>query len=169
MISQDEVVTRAEASAIALSGSIDDKVTYHPERYVEDIVDTVLNREENLRLIIKNYTLMDKGIDTMYVYETGTKEKVHFRHNAVDISLILQDSLIYTRTFTKESLPNIDFTGEFGRASLLHSIWMNEYNKQEGIITLFSTVCVPDTDWCNFYKIQIDQKGKLHIVLAEQT
>lgn len=165
----EEETPRAQASNIALSGFISDKVTYHPEQYEEDIADTVLNQEVNLRLVIKNYTLMDKGIDTVYVYENGTKERIHFRHNASDIKLSLGDSVIYSKAFTKESFPNIDFTDEFGKTSMLNSIWLSEYDKKKGMITLFTTVCVPDTDWCNIYKIYIDREGKQTIVLTEQT
>lgn len=166
---KDEEATQPQASDIALPGFISDKITYHPEQYGENIVDTVLNQEANLRLVIKNYTLMDKGIDTVYVYENGTKERIHFRHIASDIKLILGDSLIYSKTFTKESLPNIDFTDDFGKASMLNPIWLNEYDRKKSTITLFTTACVPDTDWCNFYKIYVDHEGKQNIVLAEQT
>ncbi|PTX20170.1 uncharacterized protein DUF4738 [Pontibacter mucosus] len=166
---QDAEITPLQASDLAPLGLKSEKITYHPEQYEEDIVDTVLNQEANLRLVLKNYSLMDRGIDTVYVYENGTRERIHFRHHASDIKLSLGDSLIYSETFTKENLPSIDFTDEFGRASRLNQIWLNEFNREENIITLFATVCVPDTDWCNFYKIYIDHEGKQRIVLAEQT
>lgn len=146
-----------------------DIVTYHPDKYEETIDDTVLNKKSNLRLYIKNYTLMDKGIDTTFIYDDGVIEKVHFRHNAAEIKITFGDSVLYSNSFSKNNLPGIETDKEFKNASIFHRIWLDNFNQETGLITLFCTVCVPDTDWCNFYKIYIDRKGKQKVILAEQT
>ena len=146
-----------------------EKITYDPKQYEETIEDSILNAESNLRLFIKNYTLLDQGIDTVYEFENGIKERFFFRDKATEIKLTLKDSIIYSKTFKKENLPEINIKDSFGKTSLLHRIWLDNYNKENSIITLFCTVCVSDSDWCNIYKIFIDKEGKQKIVLAEQT
>ncbi len=143
-------------------------ITYHPQEYQEKLEDTLLSQLGRIRVTIRKYPSMNKGKEQIYEYKGGTKERVHFRDMYADITVSRGDSSIFKETIGLQSFSQIR-DEEFLQKAVLTAVWVDSLDSITQQVIINCNLCVPDTDWCYFFKIRIDPDGNKTVQLEETT
>src|SRR5690606_36226016 len=139
---------------------------FHPEKFHEEVQDTVLNKIDGIHLKLTRYPRMDKGRYELYEYENGIIEGVFFRDYVGHIELKIRENVVFDYQFEKEGFSEIE-DEEFMKYAILHSLRLDNYDPKNGEVKIWCTVAVPDTDWLYLFEFKIDESGKIERKLLE--
>jgi hypothetical protein len=143
--------------------TLDTVTTYIPQKYEENIIDSLLDVDINFRVIIKKSTLMDKFVIQTFEQSENVK-KIVYRDSKINIKVTVGEKTIFDRTLTKETFPQIG-DEDFLNQAIMNRVWIEKYDKEEQCLTMSCNVIVPDTDWSYYFSINVDTKGRNEILL----
>jgi hypothetical protein len=141
-------------------------ISYEPEKYQEQLTDTLLDVATDLRLLIKYYTLMDKGFEVPFD-AADKKEIVHYRDFAADITLKQRDKIIYSGTLKKEFFKN-KIESSFFSQSYLSSVSVDRYDPSTVIVKIRCMLVMIESDSSYIFHLIIDKDGNTKIELIEE-
>lgn len=137
---------------------------YIPEKYEEEILDTLLDAEYQFRVFIKKSTLMNRFVVQTIELENKQIQKLVYRDKSILIKVTNKDKTLLDTLLTKEMLPQIG-DKEFLSKAIMYGTWVEKYDKNKQEVKLSFNVIVPDTDWGYNFIINVDHKGKREILL----
>ena len=144
-----------------------DKKEYFRE-YRDDlisyIVDTIFSNNTHLTIT--------RSYQDSFITDEWTQEDTIYRVSYYDLSynLLLKegDQVIIDTSFNKSNIIN-PADSSFAQIAQFHGYWINRIDTIKNNITLYGTICKPDTDWCLFFNHIIDLKtGNIEFVVPEQ-
>ena len=147
-----------------LEASGDTIISIYPESFEEEIIDSLLDIDKNIRLIIKISTRMDKYVSKVYVLDSNRIEKYVYRDKAISFNLLVDDAIRLDTTILKENLTQIG-DEDFLKQSTMHRAWIRDYDRVNNTIYTRFNATVPDTDWAYAFVIVIDIDGNCKIEL----
>jgi len=155
-----------EKNETSLHLKADTITRFEPEKYTVETKDTILDTENNFRVIIKKTNRMDKYI-TQIINIDGTHiQKLNYRDNSINVKVQVGNTLRFDTTLVKENLQAIG-DDDFLSKSILNNIWIDSYDKAKQTVSMSFKVLVPETDWSYDFSLTVDKKGK-HKLLLEQ-
>ena len=155
-----------EKNETSLQLKADTITRFEPEKYTVETKDTILDTENNFRVIIKKTNRMDKYI-TQIINIDGTHiQKLNYRDNSINVKVQVGNTLRFDTTLVKENLQAIG-DDDFLSKSILNNIWIDSYDKAKQTVSMSFKVLVPETDWSYDFSLTVDKKGK-HKLLLEQ-
>lgn len=147
--------------------SIETKFRYEPEEHLEESIDTLLDKDNNIRLKLKRYSL-DSGFEVPFEYG-NTIETVFFRDFAVDLKLMIDDSLITETKFQKDDFKSKIDDIDFLKMAYLSFVDFEDYNAENQEIKLTIMLVMIETDYAYIFEIKHDKQGQSTITLKETT
>ena len=147
--------------------SIETKFSYEPKKHIEESIDTLLDKENNIRLNLKRYSL-DSGFEIPFEYG-NTIETVFFRDFAVDLTLTIDDSLITATKFQKDDFKSKIEDTDFLKMAYLSFVDFEDYNSENQEIKLTIMLVMIETDYAYIFEIKHDKQGQSTITLKETT
>jgi hypothetical protein len=141
---------------------IDTISKFEPERYKEEIIDTLIDSIRNLKVIIKKSTRMDKFITQGFELDSLHFQKINYRDRTLEFKVIEDTKVIFHKTITKENLTQIN-DQEFLSKSIIYGAWFDTYDKEKQEVKMSFNIIVPDTDWGYFYILTVDKFGNSQI------
>ncbi len=145
---------------------IDTVIVYEPKEYQEKIIDTVLDSEDNIRVIIKMASRMDQQVSQIIELDSTRIKKICWRDNSLSFRIFVEDQLKFDTTVVKEALIQIG-DDDFLKKSILYSAWIDNYDKELKTVIMGFNVIVPDTDWAYEFSLSVDNAGKNELLLNE--
>jgi hypothetical protein len=137
----------------------DTLTTYFPEKYEEEILDTILDPENNFKVLIKKSTLMDKSIVQTIELDNKQIQKLVYRDKSILIKVTIGERILLDTLLTKGIFPQIG-DNDFLRKAIMWGAWIEKYDKINKEVTLSCNVIVPDSDWGYNFIIKVDNKAK---------
>lgn len=144
----------------------ENNVKYIPEQYEENRIDTILDSNENLRVVIIRKTLMDKSVFFTYTLENEQTEIHYYRDYTSEITVFKADSILFKRTFYKNDFEQIG-DEEFLKEAITYNTWIQEYDKKSKMVKISHVIGVPETDWNYHFTLFIDKNWEFHSELDE--
>jgi hypothetical protein len=143
--------------------------SFHPEDYKEETLDTILDRDADLRLTIKRYTLMEKGFEVPFEFEGNKTNIIHYRDFAADIKVTQGNKTIYAETIQKENFKDRIGDKEFLNLAFLSLVELENYNKDTGQVKIKCMTVMIESDYAYFFQLTIDRLGNKTIEIVETT
>ncbi|UTW65778.1 DUF4738 domain-containing protein [bacterium SCSIO 12643] len=138
-------------------------VRFFPEEINMNTKFTGVN--DSIQLIVKMKS-SDKDFVTFSRVSRDTVWEDRYRDNSVELSLSLNQTKFFAKTFTKHDLLET-MPKEFMDQSLIFDVWYESFDPKVEEVKLQMTVCKPETDYCYFYSIYISVSGTFKIELEE--
>jgi hypothetical protein len=156
----------SKTSSINKTYSVDTIEKFEPEKYQEEINDSILDSENNIKVTIKKSTRMEKYITKIIKTDSTHVEKLKYRDNKINIKVQIGGIAKFDTTLIKETLTQIG-DEDFLKQSIMWNAWINKYNKEKQELSINFSVLVPDTDWSYNFSLSVDKNGKGKIALEE--
>jgi hypothetical protein len=139
---------------------------FDPENYNEETKDTILDTENDFRVIIKKTTRMDKYVTQIFNIDSTHIQRLNYRDNSINIKVQVGNTEKFSTTLVKENLQAIG-DDDFLNKSILYNIWIDSYDKTKQTVSMIFKVIVPDTDWSYTFSLTVDKEGKHKLLLEE--
>lgn len=139
---------------------------FEPEKYKEETKDTILDTENNFRVIIRKSTRMDKYITQIITNDSTHIQKLNYRDNSINVKVQVGNVVKYDTTLVKENLQAIG-NDDFLSKSILYNVRIDSYNKAKQTVLMSFKVLVPETDWSYDFSITVDNEGKNKLLLEQ--
>jgi hypothetical protein len=137
---------------------------YIPDKYEEEILDTLLDADYQFRVLIKKSTLMNRFVVQTIELDNKQIQKLVYRDNSILIKVTNNDRTLLDTLLTKEIFPQIG-DKEFLSKAIMWGAWVVKYDKINQEVGLRFSIIVPDTDWGYNFIINVDNKIKKEILL----
>ena len=137
---------------------IDTVIIYHPEKYKEEITDTIVDTDKKLRVVVKKTTRMDKFVIQEYELDSLHFQRIIYRDQTLEFKVIENNKVIFDKAITKEKLTQIK-DKDFLSKSVMYGAWFDKYDKEKQEIEMSFNIMVPETDWAYHYIITVDKSG----------
>ncbi|AEH02486.1 hypothetical protein [Lacinutrix sp. 5H-3-7-4] len=132
-------------------------VKYFPEKYSENEIDTLFSNGHRIK--IKSFSNMEDSYLNEFTNNNITYK--HYYRDTKALITVTNNSMIFNEIIDKNFILNIDDTYKsFFNKSILQGVWLNEaesLNKKN--ISIDITFCKPETDWCEYFTLQIEANG----------
>jgi hypothetical protein len=161
--------TKTEEINSINSDSSETTFSYQPKDYQEEIIDTLLDPKSPLRLIIKRYTLMDKGFEVPFEYGDNQTNIIHFRDFAVDIELKVGEKTIFSETVQKENFADKIDDKKFLPLASLNLVDLESYTHETGQVNVRCVIAMIESDYAYIFQLIIDKNGVKKIELKNVT
>lgn len=140
-------------------------ISFYPKEYTEVETDTIMSN--NLRVNIKNYSLMNQEV-ILHKKTIGNNKDIQY-HRAFESEIIVYNTnqKIYTTTINAYQFQNKDKSSFWNNATLEH-VWVNQETSGLDWVNLEITFIDPQTHAYRVYEMTINQNGKENTILKEQ-
>ncbi|WP_053977697.1 hypothetical protein [Mangrovimonas xylaniphaga] len=140
-------------------------ISFYPKEYTEVETDTIMSN--NLRVNIKNYSLMDQEVIQHKKTIGNNKDIQYHRAFESEIAVYNANQKIYTTTINAHQFQNKDNSSFWNNATLEH-VWVNHETSGLDWVNLEITFIDPQTHAYRVYEMTIDHNGKQDTFLKEQ-
>ena len=139
---------------------------FDPEKYKEETKDTILDTDNNFRVVIRKTTRMDRYITQIITIDSTHIQKLNYRDNSINVKVQVGNVVKFDTTLVKEKLQAIG-DDDFLNKSILYNIRINSYNKAKKTVSMSFKVLVPETDWSYDFSLTVDKEGKNKLLLEQ--
>lgn len=140
------------------------KEIYFPEKFETSEMDTIL--QDGIKIKITQKSIMNSSVVKKYD-ENGTFVYHKYRDSEVILEILGLSKKLITKRFIKETF-FVDVK-EFYSIATITNLWFDSFDADSKTIKLHCTMCEPETDYCYFYSIYVNENGKIKIELEEVT
>jgi hypothetical protein len=140
-------------------------VTYYPKDYVEVITDTLISN--NLKVYIKNYSLLNQSLLISLDNEAVPKSKKEHRVFASDIVVSTPSKEILNTHISAEQFKSI-FPDDFWDHATLEHVWVNQELSTPNNIKLDMSFINPSNNSYKLYRMSINENGQQQIDLIKE-
>ena len=136
--------------------TVDTIIKFFPEKYTEDIKDTLVDSVRDLRVTIKESTRMDKFVTQDFKLDSLHFQKLNYRDQTFEFKISERKTVIFDKTITKEKLTQIK-DKDFLSKAIMYNAWFDTYDKRKKEVRMIFNIIVPDTDWGCFFILTVDK------------
>ncbi|MEN3323995.1 hypothetical protein VP395_09670 [Mariniflexile soesokkakense] len=138
---------------------------YIPKEYTEINSDTILSNGFNVK--IKTFTDMNHSVVNEFKQDSIIF-KHHYREFNAQIRIYKEDkkviNFLVNKNFIIQNDPSYNLNKEFYDKIIIQNIWLSEYNSTlNDKIVLIVELCIPETDNCLAFKIDVDKSGNYEV------
>lgn len=137
---------------------------YFPEKFETSEMDTIL--QDDIKIKITQQSIMNSSVVKKYD-ENGSIVYHKYRDSEVNLEILGLSKKLITKRFIKETF-FVDVK-EFYSIATITNLWFDSFDADSKTIKLHCTMCEPETDYCYFYSIYVNENGKIKIELEEVT
>lgn len=140
--------------------SFSEEINFIPFEPVEIITDTIMSNGFQIKL--KYNSLENSFITKLSKSETEEVINTNYKNFEASIFVLKDEKIIFNETINKELFYEFE-TPTFWSSAIMQFVWIDYETSTKNSINLNTSFCIPETDVCKDFAINIDTYGNIKI------
>ncbi|OEK08397.1 hypothetical protein A8C32_02800 [Flavivirga aquatica] len=143
-----------------LLSAFSEQVKFVPEQHIEINTDTILNNGFEIK-IKYNSTKNNIVLKTIKT-KNDTIIKVYYKNFEANLQVFKNGNQINKSIIDKKVFKEFE-TPSFWANAIMQFIWIDHYASNENMLYLNTSFCLPNTDRCKDFTLEINKQGVIKI------
>ncbi|WP_347926286.1 DUF4738 domain-containing protein [Pontimicrobium sp. SW4] len=143
-----------------LSPSFFEQVSYIPEQYSEEIVDTTFSN--GFKISTKYFSDMNNNVLNEFEIDT-IHYKHYYREFITELTVEFQEKKIFSKTIDKSLFENKD-DAHFWEQSIMLGLFIDKELTDNDKLFTVASFCIPESEICKDFRLVIANNGDMEII-----